>query len=107
MENLEEEILEEDLEEDLRPEEEPEEEIPEEKTDKMTLFYSKQTGDIKGYTTGITDMGYFGNDEVDMEIIYDFIVADLDNYVLDNASQFKIVDRQIKLKEEPDLEKYL
>lgn len=75
--------------------------------DKMTLFYSKQTGDIKGYTSGITDMGYFGEDEIDMEIIYDFVVVDLDNYVLDNINQFKIEDDEIRLKESIDLEKYL
>ena len=79
---------------------------PEER-EKMTLFYSKQTGEIKGYTSGISDLGYFGDDEIDMEIIYDFVVVDLDNYVLDNTSQFKIVDGEIKLKQSVDLEKYL
>ena len=76
-------------------------------SDKMTLFYSKQTGDIKAYSAGVTDMGYFGDDRVDMEIIYDFVVVDLDNYVLDNINQFKIEDDEIRLKESIDLEKYL
>lgn len=75
--------------------------------DKMTLFYSKRSGEIKSYTTGITDMGYFGDDKVDMEVIYDFIVVDLDNYVLDNIGQFIVIDNKVKLKDTINLEKYL
>lgn len=75
--------------------------------DKMTLFYSKRTGEIKAYTTGISDMGYYGDDEEDFSIIYDFIVADRDDYVLNNIEQFEIVDGEVKLKENIDLEKYL
>lgn len=75
--------------------------------DKMTVFYSRRTGEIKAYTTGVTDMGYFGDDRVDMEIIYDFLVTDLDLYVLNNINQFKVEDGEIRLKESIDLEKYL
>lgn len=75
--------------------------------EKMTLFYSKRSGEIKSYTTGITDMGYFGDDKVDMEVIYDFIVVDLDNYVLDNIGQFIVIDNKVKLKDTINLEKYL
>ena len=74
---------------------------------KMTIFYSKRTGKIKAYTTGITDMGYYGEDEEDFKLIYDFIVVDRDDYVLNNVDQFKIVDKQIKLKEAVNLDKYL
>jgi len=75
--------------------------------EKMTLFYSKRTGEIKAFTTGITDMGYFGEDEKDFSVIYDFIVVELDNYVLDNINQFRVEDNKIKLKDSVDLEKYL
>lgn len=75
--------------------------------DKMTLFYSKRTGEIKAYTTGVTDMGYFGEDKEDMSVIYDFIVVDRDDYVVDNIEQFKIIDEKIKLKEITNLDKYL
>ena len=74
---------------------------------KMTIFYSKRTGDIKGYTTGITDFGYFGDDAEDMKIIYDFIVVDYDDYVLDNAYQFIVENDRVKLKDDVDLGKYL
>ncbi len=75
--------------------------------DKMTLFYSKRTGDIKGFTTGVTDMGYYGDDEEDMSIIYNFVVVDRDDYVLSNIHQFKIVNEKARLKEDVDLDKYL
>lgn len=75
---------------------------------KMTIFYSKQTGEIKAACGGIQDMNFFGGNKVDFEIIYDFIVLDRDSYVLDNADKFKIVNGQVKLKEAPeDLSKYL
>lgn len=74
---------------------------------KMTLFYSKRTGEIKAYTTGVTDFGYFGEDAEDMAVIYGYVVVDLDDYVLGNINQFKIKDEEIKLKDSIDLEKYL
>lgn len=74
--------------------------------EKMTLFYSKNTGEIKSFTSGVTDMEYFGEDEIDMSIIYDFVVLDLDNYVLDNSNQFKIEDGELVLKQEINLSKY-
>lgn len=75
--------------------------------EKMTLFYSKRTGEIKAYTTGATDFGYFGDDDEDMAVIYGYIVVDLDDYVLENINQFKVVNNKVKLKENIDLEKYL
>lgn len=75
---------------------------------KMTIFYSKQTGEIKASCGGIQDMNFFGSNKVDFEIIYDFIVLDRDSYVLENSDKFKIVDGKVKLKEAPeDLSKYL
>lgn len=75
---------------------------------KMTIFYSKQTGDIKASCGGIQDMNFFEKNKIDYEIIYDFIVIDKDEYVLNNIDKFKIVDGKVKLKEAPeDLSKYL
>lgn len=80
----------------------------EEMEKKMTLFYSKQTGEIKASCGGIQDMNFFGTNKIDYEIIYDFIVVDKDEYVLNNIDKFKIVNGQVKLKEAPeDLSKYL
>ena len=74
---------------------------------KMTLFYSIRTGEIKNYQTGISDMGFYGDDEEDFSKIWDYIVVDRDDYVLDNVEQFKVVNEKIKLKETVDLNKYL
>lgn len=56
----------------------------------MTLFYSKRNGEIKCYSSGIQDMNYFGEDKADYEIIWDFIVKPVDEYVLKNIKLFKI-----------------
>ncbi len=75
---------------------------------KMTIFYSKQTGKIKAYCGGIQNMDFFGQNKIDFEIIYDFIVLAKDDYVLNNIDKFKIVDGVPKLKETPvDMSKYL
>ena len=74
---------------------------------KMTIFYSKRSGDIKGFTSGVTDFTYYGDDREDMEVIYDFIVVDYDDYVLDNAYQFIVENDRVKLKDDVDLGKYL
>jgi hypothetical protein len=41
-----------------------------------TFFYSKNTGKIKSYCVTETpqDLNYFGEDKVDYELIYDFLV---------------------------------
>lgn len=75
--------------------------------DKMTLFFSKRTKDIKAYTAGIIDFGYFGDDEEDMKVIYDLVVVDYDDYVIENVNQFRIEDKKVKLKDDIDLGKYL
>lgn len=75
--------------------------------EKMTLFYSKRTGEIKNYVTGVSDMGFYGKDEEDYSLIIDYIIVDLDEYVLANFKQFKIADKNIKLKENMNLDKYL
>lgn len=76
---------------------------------KMTLYYSKSTGDIKRYCTGINNMDFFGEDTTDFNIIYNFLVVDKDRYVLDNLNKFIIVDSKLKLKEEfkNSIDKYL
>lgn len=79
----------------------------EEHENNMTLFYSKQTGEIKCYCTGIQDMNYFGANKVDFEIIYDFIVVEKDEYVLSNLDLFKIMDNKVIIKENIDLSKYI
>lgn len=74
---------------------------------KMTVFYSKQTGEIKAICYGIQDMNYFGDNRVDFEIIYDFIIVEKDEYVFNNMMSFKVEEGKIKLKDTVDVSKYL
>ncbi|GEM_PF-2554485 len=78
----------------------------EENENSMTLFYSKQTGEIKCFCTGIADMNYFGDSKVDFEIIYECIVVERDDYILNNLDLFKVLDNRVVLKETVDLSKY-
>lgn len=78
-----------------------------EMNDKMTLFYSKKTGEITQYITGIADMNIFGNNKDDFKVIWDFIVSEKDDYVVQNIDKFKIEDGGVKLKEAIDLSKYM
>lgn len=73
----------------------------------MTLFYSKQSGDIKRYCTGMQDMNFFSSDKGDYELIYGFIVMDKDQRVLDNVSLFYVDNnKDLKLKQS-DLSEYM
>ncbi|MDB2122393.1 MULTISPECIES: hypothetical protein [Clostridium] len=77
---------------------------------KMTLFYSKQTKEIKCVATGIQDINYFGENKVDFEIIYDYLVVDKDDYIFENTSLFKVEGNRVILKEPPkeiDYSKYI
>lgn len=56
----------------------------------MTLFYSKKTGEIKAFSTGIQDMSFFGTDKEDYEIIWDYVVLTKDENVLNNFKSFKV-----------------
>lgn len=81
----------------------------EEMQSKMTLFYSKQTKEIKCRATGVQDMSYFGENEVDFSLIYDYVIVEMDEYVFSNPSLFIIEDGRPILKEIPvlDYSKYI
>lgn len=73
----------------------------------MTLFYSKRTGEIKAYTSGEIDFGYFGEDKEDMEIIYNCLITDLDEYVIENIEKFHIENGEIRIKEDEIPDRFL
>jgi hypothetical protein len=80
----------------------------EEMNKKMTLFFSKKTGEITQYITGISDMNFFGVNKNDFEIIWDYIVVEKDDYVIKNLNKFFINgNKELKIKENFDLSKYL
>lgn len=73
----------------------------------LTIFYNKRTGDIKEMCTGAQDMSWFGDEEEDYEKIFGFVVVEYDGYVMENPDQFKIKNNEIKLKDIPELSKYM
>ena len=57
---------------------------------KMTIFYSKSSGEVKGTCSGIQSFKMYGEDAEDFSIIWDVIILDVDNYVLQNSNKFVI-----------------
>ena len=54
----------------------------------MTIYYSKNTGEIKRVCSGIQDMSIFGIDESDYTMIWAFIKLDKDDNVIQNPNNF-------------------
>ena len=73
----------------------------EEYKDKMTLFYSKRTGEIQTFCTGVQDMNLFDDNKEDYEVIWDFIITDYNNKILNNKEMFcvDLNSKTLKLKE--------
>lgn len=63
----------------------------------VTLFYSKRTGEIKKYTTGITDLyKAFGQAEgEELSLIYDVLVTDYDEDIINNYKDYKIENNEV------------
>lgn len=70
----------------------------------MTLFYGKETGIIRNYSSGRVDLKFYGNEVGDFN--YDFIVVPKDDYVLNNLEKFIIKDGQLMRKPDPNVSKY-
>lgn len=63
--------------------------------EKITLYFSKQTGEVKQYATGEHDMRFYGDDIVDYEIIYDCVVVDYDKFIENNFRYFSVIDGEL------------
>ena len=63
----------------------------------MTVFFNKRTGTIKGLVGGIQDMTFYGDEQIDYELIYDFITVPYDNYVFQNFSSFNVILDELKI----------
>lgn len=68
---------------------------------KITLFYSKRTGEIQTFCTGVQDMNFFGENKIDYETIWDFVVIDYNDKILNNRDMFcvDLNSKTLKLKE--------
>lgn len=73
----------------------------------MTIFYNKRLGTIQSIAGGTQDMSYFGEEEEDFKLIYDYIVVDNDEYVINNSNNFCVSERQLKFKNTENVNKYL
>lgn len=62
--------------------------------DKVTLFYSVNSGKIKLYCTGEQSMDYFGEDKYDYN--YDFIIVKYDDFLINNLDKFSVENKELK-----------
>ena len=62
---------------------------------KMTIYYSKSTGEIKRILSGIHDMTAFDSE---MSLIWDFLAVDRDEFILTYMNKFLVQDGQVKIK---------
>lgn len=60
--------------------------------EKLTLFYLKRTGKVKGFCTGEQSMEYFADEREDMELITDFIIIDYDEFIIKNYDYYKVIE---------------
>lgn len=69
--------------------------------DKMTLFYSKYTGDIKLISSGVVDFDIFMSSEMDMRSFCNKVTIDLVDDILKNPHDYyvNINDNTLKRKE--------
>ena len=72
----------------------------------LTIFYNKRTGEIKELCSGSQNFDWFGDEAQDYEQIFDFIVTEFDDYILENYMTMKIVDGKLKARQEEVPNKY-
>lgn len=58
----------------------------------LTLFFSKKTGKICSYCASETpqNMSFFGDNEEDFSVIWDFLTVDYDAFLMKNIEFFKV-----------------
>lgn len=71
----------------------------------ITLFYSLNTGEIKLSAGGKQDMDYFGIDKHDYN--YGFLVVERDEFLVNNLSNFLVIDGVLQLKENSFMSRYI
>ena len=71
--------------------------------EKVTLFYMKSSGKIKGFCTGVQTMDYFGEDKEDYSLIMNFIVVNKEDFNLDLREFYRVNDEKLILNIEGEL----
>ena len=72
----------------------------------MTIFYSKSNGLLSTVATGEQDFKLFGSNEGDYQMIYDKLVIEEDDYVINNIHLFIVQDGKLKLVPQERISKY-
>ena len=75
--------------------------------DKLTIFYNKRNGRIKELCGGEQDMSWFGDEQQDYELIFDFLIIDYDPYILENYMNMKVINDEVKIIQNDVPEKYM
>lgn len=71
----------------------------------ITIFYGRETGIIRNYSQGRTDLKtYYGASMKDFN--YDYIIVPRDEYVINNLEKFIVKNGELMMKAEPSLNKY-
>lgn len=81
----------------------------EEMQSSMTIIYNKRTGAIKAAYTGVQTMDIlYGEEAEDFKLIWDELILDKDEFVLNNLQQFKINTeiKQLEIKPDSTVNKY-
>lgn len=63
--------------------------------EKMTLYYMKRTGKVKGYCTGEQTMAFYGEDEEDYKEIMNFIQVPYDPFIIENRDYYKVENGKV------------
>lgn len=75
-------------------------------SDKLTVFYSKQTGNIKELCSGKQNMSWFGEEQEAYSAVFDFLVIDNDPFIFENFQNMIVLDGNLKVEEKQVPEKY-
>ena len=63
--------------------------------DKMTLYYLKQSGKVKGYCTGEQTMSIYGDDADEYSVIMDYIQVPYDEFIINNREYYRVIDGEL------------
>lgn len=63
--------------------------------DKMTLYYLKHSGKVKGYCTGEQTMSIYGADADEYSIIMDYIQVPYDEFIINNRDYYRVIDGEL------------
>lgn len=70
----------------------------EENRNKITLFFMKSSGKIKGFCSGIQTMNYFGDEKEDYSKIIDYLIVTEDEININNRDYYRVENNKLIFK---------